>query len=338
VLQTVKAWWCESGDPQMPKSSFSFFAVMLLSVVVSFIGGIVFWRWFELKGTAHAIRDARFQATTGASNPSADEPLVTPQLLRAALGKACEDSESRDFYGPGVFNIPRSLWDEAIKPTAVLSDKPKKSAEELKNDENFRKEIEKHQKELEDVCRDRDRIGDTDLMLPLEWSCEEFTIPDKPSPESDKKFAEWEKFPAKHHLSEDRFSQFLVAFELAVEAEPEGQLRERGQCLRTSRLPGLPKPLTLHVMEADAAQGALCDARDATSRFGQNRQQFQDRLRQFAETNNVSTQRAHGIMEDAVREAKTKDPDVTWAEYCASTGYHNDDRSRLDLSVFERTR
>jgi hypothetical protein len=43
-------------------------------------------------------------------------------------------------------------------------------------------------------------------------------------------------------------------------------------------------------------------------------------------------------MEQAIRDAKAKDPDVTWAEYCASANQHNDDRSRLDLSVFERTR
>ena len=311
------------------------FVAMILVGLVAFAGGVIFSRRYELRGTSYTTRDAVPATTTGTTNSSADEPLITPQLIRAALNKACGDSESRDFYGPGVFNIPRQLWDEAIKLTPVLSDKPKKSAEELQDEEDFRKEIETDQKELENVCRDRDRISDTDFGLPLEWLCEEFQIPDKPSPEWDKKFAEWKEFPAKYDLSEDRFNQLLVAFELAVEATPEGQLREQGQCLRTSRLPGMPKSLTQHVMEADAAQGALCDARDASSHFGQNRQQFQDRLKQFAETNNVSTQRARGIMGEAVREAKTKDPDVTWAGYCASTGYHSDDRSRLDLSVFE---
>jgi hypothetical protein len=248
---------------KMPRPRFPFVAMMLVSLVGSFVGGVVFSRWFELHGTGQMIRDRRRVTTTGSSNSSADEPLITAQLLRTALNRACENSDSRDFYGPGAYNIPRSLWDAAIEPTPELSDQSRKSMGELRDEKGFQKEVEGHLKELENVCRTRDRLSDTDLMLPLEWFCEEYRLPEKPSPDWDQKFKDWGNFPARHHLSEERFSEFLVAFELAVEAAPEGHLREQGQCLRISRLPDLPKPLTLHVMEADAAQGTLCDARDA---------------------------------------------------------------------------
>jgi hypothetical protein len=318
----------------MPRPRFSFVALMLVSLVGSFVVGVVFSRWLELHSTGHTVRDERHMTTTRPlSKSSADEPLITAQLLKTALNRACENSNSRDFYGPAVYNLPRSLWDEAINPPPVPSDNPKKSAEELRHEKEFQKEVEGYQKELENICRNRAGISDTDLMLPSQWLCE---APDQPSPDSDQKFKYWKDFPGRHHLSEERFNELGVAFELAIEAAPEGKLRQGGQCLRARRVFGVPNRPTMRDMEGDAAQVALCDARDASSHYGQNREQFQRVLREFAEGNNISTQSAREMMEQAIRDAKAKDPDVTWAEYCASAYQHNDDRSRLDLSVFER--
>jgi hypothetical protein len=323
-------------DSEMPRPSFPVVAIIFVMLVGSFVGGVVFSRWFDFQRTGHTIRDGRRVTTTGSSNPSSDEPLLTAQILRAALDKACENSASRGFYGPGVYNLPLSLWDEALNPTPVPQGEPKKSAQELRDEKDFQNEVEGHKKELQNICGNRDRMSDADLILPSQWLCEAPQIPDQPSPDYDQKFKYWENFPSRHHFSEERFNELYVAFDLAMEAPPEGKLRQEGQCLRARRVFGVPNRPTMHEMEADAAQGVLCDARDASSRSGQNTEEFQWALSEFAEGNNVSTQSAREILEQAIRDAKTKEPDVTWAEYCASASPHNDDRSRLDLSVFAR--
>jgi len=315
-------------------------AMMLASLMASFVGGVVFWRWFEVRGTSYTIGNARPVTNARASNPLADEPLITPQLLRAALSTACENSDSRNFYGPGVYNIPRSLWDEAIRPASVLPDKPQKSAEELRNEKEFQKEVEAHQKELESICRDRDRIRDTEIMLPSQWLCEEAQIPDEPSAENEQKMKDWQNFAGRHHLSEDKFNELYVAFQLAMGATSEGGLRQDGQCLLIKHASGrssIPNGLTLHDIEDDEARERLCAAR-AISADGQDKGQLQWLLLGFTVNNNISTQRAREIMEQAIRDAKAKDPDVTWARFCAATPEHNDDWRRLEFSVFERAR
>ena len=313
---------------------FSFIFTILASLVGSFVGGVVFSRWL-FRGTDNSIRHGPHVTATEPSNPLLHEPLITPPLLRAALDKACENQASRDFFGPGAYNVPRSLWDEAINPTHVPPGQANKTAEEIQTEKGFQKEIEGHRKELESVCGSRDKISDADLMLPLQWLCELARIADQGELDV------WEKkFLTNHQLSEDRFNQSYVTVELAIQATPEGDLRREAQCLNMEHADGrsgTPDDSALHGLEDDDARDRLCAAHP-DSPDGQGAGQLNWLLTGFAENNNVSTLRAREIMEQAIRDAKAKDPDVTWATFCAGSTYHNDDWRPLDFSVFERTR
>ncbi len=303
---------------------FAFGGIVLLSALVA---GVVLVRWFGCR-----------------SSDRPEAALITPQLLRAALDKACENQESRDFYGPEPYNIPRQLWDEAINPPPALPGQPPSSEKEVRNAKEVQKDVLSHRGELDNLCRDRAHVTDTDLMLLLEWHCEQTRldasiaavasgqaqdkIQNKIQNEIDDLF---KRFPAKHHFSEERFNNLMVTYDLALATLPEGGLRANAQCTH----------ITLRDAEDGAAKKALCVAHERRDESASHTRDYRDagwvldlEVNGTADSLNISTHRVLEIMKTAISDAKAKDVDVTWAQYCAGTSSHNEDRSRLDLSAF----
>ena len=101
----------------------------------------------------------------------------------------------------------------------------------------------------------------------------------------------------------------------------------------------MPSQPTLQDVEEYEAKDDLCGARSDIDKYFRNspRRALNEMLKEAAGGLNVSTSYVLEIMKNAIHDAKAKNADITWAEFCAPS-IHNDDRSPLDLSVFEHGR